>query len=301
MSTLGGPWGLLRDIPNGKDYDIRDHVSLGAVQAAAQGRPNRVLYMKNQRQHGACTVFMLERLMRMARQKAGLPDMDYSPLYGYYNARIRSGLSPTVDSGASIRGALDAGRLDGLCRESYWTYTNADGYLNVKPEAYAYEDGAQNQILEAFTMPNNIDMIIQALADGFGVGLGGTVFAQAFENSFVRTGDIQMPQNGDPVRGAHAFALDGWNTASARFDTPGSWGDNVAQGGFGTIPFDYITQYCFDIWAVRVVENPDPRPTPGPGVVTEIKATIGFQERVLFSGENAQNVRVNGVQVWSKP
>jgi hypothetical protein len=49
-------WGLIRDVPNGLDHRIEDHVQFTPLsQIARKGRPNRINYMKNQRQHGSCT------------------------------------------------------------------------------------------------------------------------------------------------------------------------------------------------------------------------------------------------------
>lgn len=262
-------WGLIRDVDNGKDWRIEDHVQLTPIaQLAHSGRPNRVNYMKDQRQHGACTGFMRTRLQRMALQKAGLPDVDLSELHAYYWNRVYSGLSPNDDTGASIRGSIDAGRKMGACREAWWNYANADAYLNVKPEAYADADAAEHQILDAFTLPNNPDVIMQALNDGFGVGLGATVFYDAFEMSFVNTGRVVMPQNTDKAVGAHAFVLDGWDldTAAGEWDWANSWGPIGPLKGFGRISFDYIAKYAFDIWAVRANESPTP-PAPPTGVV----------------------------------
>jgi hypothetical protein len=256
-------WGLIRDIDNGQDWRAEEHVQFTPLsQVAPQGRPNRINYMKNQRQHGACTGFMRTRLQRMALQKAGLVDVDLSELHAYWWNRVYSGLNPNLDTGASIRGSLDAGRAKGACREAWWTYANADGYLNVKPEAYADEDALNYQILESYTLPNNPDAIMQALNDGFGVGLGASVFEEAFEMSFVNTGHIVMPQNTDKVVGAHAFVLDGWDkqVAAGEWDMANSWGPLGPMQGFGRITFDYITKYAFDIWAVRANESPVPTP-----------------------------------------
>lgn len=286
-------WGLIPDAPNGKDWDIRDHFDLQSSlsQAAPIGRPNRVAYMKNQRQHGACTAFMRERLQRMAKVKAGQLDIDLSPLHAYYWNRVYSGLSPTIDSGAGIRGSIDAGRAKGICRESWWTYANADGYLNVKPEPYADEDAEQHQILESYTVPNNPDLIIAALAAGFGVGLGSAVHYNAYEMNFINSGDIQMPQNNDQIVGYHAYVLDGWNTTTVRYDIAGSWGEVSPQKGFGTIPFDYITKFGFDIWVVKTNESPTPEPANHTG-------SIEFMDGHVQRFEGAKVITVDNKQVF---
>jgi C1A family cysteine protease len=279
-------WGLIPDIPNGKDWDIRDHVHLAAAPAAAG--TNRINYMKDQRQWGSCTGFGIERALRMALQHSGLPDIDLSPLFAYYNNRLKSGLPPTQDTGASIRASVDAAREFGLCRESWWTYKNADGYLFVKPEPYAYEDALAHQVLEAYAIPNTTDTIRQALAAGFGVTYGTTVHYQSFE--YAPNGDVQMPQANDSVAGAHNIVLDGWDDATARYGFGNSWGMWGRQG-FGTVPYDHVAKFGFDLWAVKVVESPGPVPVAHTAVVTDnvlVRTTV----------TNAAAVDVDGIRVW---
>lgn len=286
--TAAGPWGLLRDIPNGKDFDIRDHVQLAA--AVPQQGSNRIAYMKDQRQHGSCTGHAIERVVRMALQHAGLPDIDLSPLFAYYQNRIESGLPPTQDSGASIRASVDAARKYGICRESYWTYKNADGYLFVKPEPYAYTDALDHQVIEAYAVPNNIDMIKHALASGFGVTYGTTVHYNAFMNA--NRGNVQMPQQSDPIPGAHNIVLDGWDDLPGRFGFGNSWGSFWGESGFGTIPYEHVLKYGFDLWAVRVVESPGPpAPVKHDAVVTNASGTPTTVYDVA-------NITVDGKQVY---
>lgn len=280
-------WGLIRDIPNGLDYDIRDHVQLAA--SVPQSGSNRIAYMKDQRQWGSCTGHAIERVVRMALQHASLPDIDLSPLFAYYQNRIESGLPPTQDSGASIRGSVDAARKYGICRESYWTYKNADGYLFVKPEPYAYADALDHQVLEAYSVPNSTDMIKQALASGFGVTYGTTVHYNSFENA--PGGNVFMPQQGDAVAGAHNIVLDAWNDGTSRFGFGNSWSERWGAGGFGSVPYEHVAKFGFDLWAVRVVESPGPAPTKHDAVVMN---TFGTPMTV----HDAANVKVDGKQVW---
>lgn len=285
--TASGPWGLIRDVPNGLDYDIRDYVALDATLPSFGS--NRIAYMKNQRQWGSCTGHGIERVVRMALQHAGLPDIDLSPLFAYYNNRIESGLPPTQDSGASIRASVDAARKYGICREAYWTYKNADGYLFVKPESYAYADGLEHQVLEAYSVPNSTDMIRQALAAGFGVTYGTTVHYNAFQNA--PGGDVQMPQQNDWIPGAHNIVLDGWDDSLGRFGFGNSWGDSWGRGGFGTVPYTHVQQFGFDLWAVKVVESPNPQP---------VKHNAVFINRAGLADtmDDVAEISVDGKKVW---
>ncbi len=285
-------WGYIPDTKNGLDWDIRDHVQLAASIPASGS--NRLNYMKNQGNHGSCTGFGITRLLRMALVKNGLPDVDLSELFAYWNNRIYSGLSPLVDTGASIRGSVDASRKLGICIESYWDYRHADQYLNIKPEYYAFDEALNHQTLEAYTVPNNPDSIRAALATGFGVSLGATVFYNAFE--LAPNGDVRMPNNNDWIPGAHNFVLDGWTDSTGRYSFANSWG-MWGNKGFGTIPYDYISKYAGDLWVVNLVESANPPPSPTKHKVT---ATVGYDLQTLFDGENLQNIRVDNQEVWKR-
>lgn len=280
-------WGLIPDVPNGKDWDIRDHVQM-AVGIPAIGT-NRINYMKDQRQHGACTGFAIERIVRMALQHSQFPDVDLSPLFAYYNNRLKSGLPVTQDTGATIRASIDAARDFGICRESWWTYANADGYLFVKPENYAYSDALDHQVLEAYSVPNNLDLIRQALASGFGVTYGTTVHYNSFE--YAANGDVTMPQINDSVAGAHNIVLDGWDDTKSRFSFGNSWSDKWGNKGFGTIPYDHVVKFGFDFWVVKMVESPSPQPT---NHIANIEYTDGSSVKL----NNVRVITVDNKQVW---
>lgn len=282
-------WGLIPDIPNGKDWDIREHIGMDAPVASSGS--NRVSYMKDQRQWGACTGFAIERALRMALKRAGLPDIDLSPLFAYYNNRLESGLSPTQDTGASIRASVDAARKFGICREAWWTYKNADGYLFVKPEPYAYEDALQHQVLEAYAVPNTTDMIRQALSQGFGITYGTTVHYQSFE--YAPGGNVTMPQSNDSVAGAHNIVLDGWDDSTGRFGFGNSWSNRWGADGFGTIPYEHVARFGFDPWAVKVVESPGP-----PVQTTDVAVMTNNAWTGVWHGSGLQSVSVGGKVVW---
>jgi hypothetical protein len=232
---------------------------------------------------------MIERGMRTALKKAGQPDIDLSPLFAYYNNRIMSGLPTTQDTGASIRASIDAARKFGLCRESYWTYANADGYLFVKPEPYAYEDGLNHQVLEAYTVPNTPDMIRQALAAGFGVCYGTTVHQNSF--AMQSSGTVVMPQRSDPVAGAHALVLDTWDDALARYRFPNYWENWGDSDACGSVPYEHVSAYGFDLWAVRVVESDAP-------IELSHNALVTKRDNTMFGVDDVIRITLDGRELW---
>lgn len=59
--------------------------------------------------------------------------------------------------------------------------------------------------------------------------------------------------NGGDVPGSagwHAVAIIGYDDSKRRFEFKNSWGDRWGSGGFGTLPYEYVTTYTRDAWNV---------------------------------------------------
>lgn len=278
-------WGYIPDVRSEKDWDIRDHIQFAAGAVAPSG-DIRLSYIKNQRQLGSCTGFGQTRVIRMARRLIGLPDVDLSELYAYFFNRLESGLPTNVDTGASIRASMDAARKWGACIQEYWNYKHAEGYVHVKPEAYATEEASKRQVLETYNVPLNIDIIKQTLAAGMGITYGTTVHRNAFE--FAPSGVVQMPQANDTISGAHNIVLDRWDDSLARFGFPNSWGTQWGNQGYGTVPYEHVMRYGADLWAVKSVERDGDAPiVHNATVINRLGSATGFADvsRVLIDGK----------------
>jgi len=90
-----------------------------------------------------------------------------------------------------------------------------------------------------------------------GVTLHGTWFAPG------SGGEIAMPARGAVAYGGHAVLVVGYATGegegSGRFIVRNSWGDGWGDGGYGYLPFDYVTDYGIAAW-----ELGDPVAVPPP-------------------------------------
>lgn len=262
-------WGLIPDIRDPRDHKLEEVMQLPTARVPRGS--NRVLqYIKNQSKWGSCTGFGTTRVIRYAMKKLGFSDVDLSELMAYFNARIAMGTTG-IDSGASIRGSLDAARKYGVCRQDLWDYKNADGYIYVEPNKQAYDNALQYQILEYMAVQNNPDAINAALAAGFAITFGTTVWRNAFENAPL--GVIRMPQSNDTISGAHNVVLDEWDDNTGMYGGPNSWGMWGAAGYF-TMVYDYVTHFGFDLWAVRLVEGDMPPPQPSQRVVDAVGAHL---------------------------
>jgi hypothetical protein len=57
------------------------------------------------------------------------------------------------------------------------------------------------------------------------------------------TGNFRLPTENDIDCGGHVILLVGYDSGKRTFIFQNSWGTNWGQGGFGTIPEDYIINY----------------------------------------------------------
>ncbi len=100
-----------------------------------------------------------------------------------------------------------------------------------------------------------------------------------------------MPQQGDAVAGAHNIVLDSWNDDTARFGFGNSWSERWGAGGFGSVPYEHVARFGFDLWAVRVVESPGPAPIKHNALFVN---TAGLADTM----DDVANIKVDGKQVW---
>jgi C1A family cysteine protease len=60
-----------------------------------------------------------------------------------------------------------------------------------------------------------------------------------------------MPEPRESSLGGHAVLVVGYNKKTERFLVKNSWGPSWGQGGYFTLPFEYVPGYAFDAWTVR--------------------------------------------------
>jgi C1A family cysteine protease len=72
------------------------------------------------------------------------------------------------------------------------------------------------------------------------------------------TGEVPMPGADEQLRGGHAVLAVGYDDSTQRFLVRNSWGDQWGDGGYFTMPYEYLTNpdLAQDFWAIYVVEEP---------------------------------------------
>jgi len=179
----------------------------------------------------------------------------YSPLFAYYNARTKGGVQyKAIDSGAMIRDSMDCLRTIGAAPELDWKYVPAK--FSARPPQKAFMD-AKKWKLGAHYRVQGVQQIMQALAAGYAVVGGITVYASMMTEQVARTGEVPMPTSNEELLGAHALYWDMYDKPAGKVRFENSWGTGWGDNGYGYVPLEYLDNpdLADDFWAMQA-EDP---------------------------------------------
>ena len=209
--------------------------------------------VENQGQLGSCTANALVGNLEFLEKKAGHPVTDLSRLFIYYNERASEG-TINEDAGAAIRDGVKSLVKQGVCAESSWPYVIAK--FTQKPPAACYKAASAHQAT-SYHRILGLGQMRQCLAEGFPFVFGFTVYT-AFESPAVaKTGVLNLPKPAEKSLGGHAVCAVGYDDAAKRVLVRNSWGADWGQGGYFTMPYDYIANnnLADDFWTLRAFEG----------------------------------------------
>jgi C1A family cysteine protease len=192
-----------------------------------------------------------------------------SRLFLYYNERV---LTDTVDidSGASLRDALNAMRKFGICREKIWPYQIK--YYKVRPPPLVYKEAIMNNKIKykridfsrCFTVKDRLIELKKCLLSGYPFVYGFKVYPSFQSTITEKTGIMSMPNQSESYIVGHAVCAIGFddnfkNSGKGYFIVKNSWGKNWGDNGYFYMPYEYITNdaLCFleDFWILKEVSK----------------------------------------------
>src|SRR5512140_1650264 len=138
-------YGWLSDQPDQRDFMYT------AVRRVAAQLPSSVDLrplcppIEDQGALGSCTGNAIVGALEFLELKDGLPLVDLSRLFVYYNERV---MEHTVqsDAGAQIRDGIKSVSKQGVCSEAKWPYIISK--FTVKPTAACYKEALKHRIVE---------------------------------------------------------------------------------------------------------------------------------------------------------
>jgi C1A family cysteine protease len=202
---------------------------------------------------GSCTANAIGAALEFDADKQGIAGYATpSRLFIYYNERV---MEHTVasDSGAQIRDGIKSVAAQGACPETEWAY-DVDQFA-AKPSAQCYIDAKLHRAIAYQRVARTIGQMQGCLAAGYPFVFGFTVY-ESFEGQEVaQSGVVPMPAPNEQVLGGHAVLAVGYDNASQRFRVRNSWGPGWGQGGYFTMPYQYLlaSDLASDFWTVRTL------------------------------------------------
>ncbi len=209
--------------------------------------------VENQGQLGSCTANALVGNLEFLEKNAGLPAVDLSRLFIYYNERAIEG-TVSQDAGAMIRDGIKTLVKQGVCPEADWPYVITK--FAVKPPASCYQEALNHQITSYHRIVS-LQQMRMCLAEGYPFVFGFTVYESFESEAVAKTGKLNLPKPKEKVLGGHAVMAAGYDDATKRFLVRNSWGTDWGQQGYFTMPYDYLDNRNLsdDFWTIRALEE----------------------------------------------
>ena len=246
-------YGWHRDLPDSRDLLYVPAATTLPSSVDLRNSPFMPL-VYDQGQIGSCTGNATAAALQFERRKQSLsPDFVPSRLFIYYNARVFSG-DVGYDGGAQIRDAIKGVVTYGAPAETEWPYETV--LVTTRPTDNVYSEGKQDVAIRYWRIPQTIQNIKTALAEGTPVVFGFTVY-ESFESTAVAsTGVVPMPHGSEGVLGGHAVLAVGYDDSSQRFIVRNSWGPSWGLVGYFTMPYAYldpVSSLAADFWRISRV------------------------------------------------
>jgi C1A family cysteine protease len=246
-------FGWIPDLPDHRDqlYAASPEV-LDQLPPSVDLRDSCPKTVYDQGHLGSCTANAIAAAFEFTLLRQGLDDFMPSRLFIYYNERARGGTIP-CDSGAMIRDGIKSVVKQGVCDENTWPYDITR--FAEQPPAQCYTDAGHNRAAGYQRVPRLLNQLKGCLAHGYPIVFGFRVY-ETFEGPEVaRTGVVPMPGTQEQALGGHAVLAVGYDDATERFQVRNSWGTQWGNGGYFTMPYEYLTRrgLSSDFWAILQV------------------------------------------------
>jgi len=248
----GHSFGWPPSVPDIRDYPMALAAAPASLPAMVDIRPQMPV-IGDQGQLGSCTAWASLAAYRYELDRQKLADFDPSELAQYYWTRALEGTTAS-DAGATIRDAIKSISKTGVATEKAWPYNVAK--FSQSPPAAAKQAAHHHLALQYQSVPQNLTALKTALASGFPVVFGISVYASFESDVVAHTGVVPMPSASEDFLGGHALVLVGYDDAKQRFTVRNSWGSGFGDHGYVYLPYAYVTspQLASDFWIIKKVD-----------------------------------------------
>lgn len=187
--------------------------------------------IRDQALQGACKAFQIAGAVQLMSKMMGVDLPDFSTQQLYNDTRTKMGTFNT-DSGSFTNSAEWVAMNIGIAKESSFAYGTSNLY--VQPDAAVHAEAGEFKVL-GFTHTN-----IEKSDVGVANWIGGQLMQgkPVLVDAYVHYGfGVDPNQFLNPINGGHAYLVVGIDYVARTYKVLNSWGDDWADGGFGTIKF----------------------------------------------------------------
>ena len=259
----------------------------------------------NQGNIGSCTANALCAAYQFLDNSMGIP----SRLFVYYNGRDQietTDEDTNVDSGSYLSDGIECLVKNGVCAEASWPYIESN--FSIKPSPECYTEALSHQLLNANTIPNNMNAMKRVLLSGLPFVTGISIYSSFESQSVTRSGLVPMPDITNEINlGGHAVLVCGYNdniqwyqnrTITAKngaktikqitsFKQKGvwivrnSWGVDWGAKGYFYLPYPYLldSNMASDQWVIDSIEMPVLKPVPVPAPISKTSLSMTVPHR----------------------
>lgn len=251
-------YGWLPDVPDHRDFRYSAIMPTYKTLPPSVDLRNFCSPVEDQGALGSCTANALVGNLEFLQAKSGVAGgmgwpfkgwTDLSRLFLYYNERVFEG-NTSSDSGAFLRDGIKVLHNLGVCPEAAWPYDLAKFTEAPPPDCYTL---AENFKISVYRRMDSLQAMRTCLAEGFPFVFGFSVYESFESEEVARTGIVQLPSASEHLLGGHAVMAVGYDNGNGTFTVRNSWGPVWGQGGYFTIPYEYLVDRNLsdDFWTVR--------------------------------------------------
>lgn len=255
FGAIGRKYGWKRSLPDFRDHKfaVPAHLVAAPLPPSVDLRP-KMPAPYDQSELGSCTANATGGLAHYLFIKEGKPAYVPSRLFIYYNERVLED-SVNEDSGASLRDGMKVLNKQGAPHETIWPYCIKK--FKTRPPKAAYADGLNHLLVKYESVDNTkVDLMKAALAAGYPIAGGFSVYESFESDAVAKTGIVPMPGKDDSALGGHAILVVGYDDAKKWYIVRNSWGSGWGDKGYFYMPYDFFSNpdLADDFWVGKLIK-----------------------------------------------
>jgi C1A family cysteine protease len=201
---------------------------------------------------GSCTAHGITGALRTLLRRYSLSDHELSRLQLYFDERVVE-RDVSEDAGAEIRTGIKCAAKIGVGLEQFWPYENIMTNFTQYPPKQVYESAKPFNAMKYARVRVGARAVKNALALGFPVVIGLSLYANFDLPEVEKTGVVPMPDG--KMDGGHCLYVVGYGQKPGYFTVRNSWGVDWGDKGDCYFPEEYIgsAKYGSDYWVIHEV------------------------------------------------